>query len=111
MTRAIAVGEVRISDLVPAVLKEARVGLLLGVLFALLGFPIVLAIWSVQIAATVSLTLLAVCAWATTIGALLPLVSSRLGIDPAVVSAPLVTTFVDATGLLIYFGIAQLVVL
>jgi magnesium transporter len=43
--------------------------------------------------------------------ALLPLLSSRLGIDPAVVSAPLVTTFVDATGLLIYFGIAQLLVL
>ena len=111
MTRAIAVGDVRCSDVVPAVLKEARVGLLLGVLFALLGFPVVLAIWSADIAATVSLTLLVVCAWATTIGALLPLVSSRLGIDPAVVSAPLVTTFVDATGLLIYFAIAQVVVL
>jgi magnesium transporter len=111
ITRAIAVGDVRFAELVPAVLKEARVGLLLGVLFALLGFPIVWAIWSVAIAATVSLTLLAVCAWATTIGALLPLASSRLGIDPAVVSAPLVTTFVDATGLLIYFGIAQVIVL
>jgi Mg/Co/Ni transporter MgtE len=69
--------------------REARVGLLLGVLFAMLGFPIVLATWSVEIAATASLTLLAVCAWATTIGALPALISSRLGIDPAVVSAPL----------------------
>jgi magnesium transporter len=111
MTRAIAVGDVRFSDIGPSLLKEARVGLLLGVVFALLGFPLVTAIWSVEIAATVSLTLLAICAWATTIGALLPLLSSRLGIDPAVVSAPLVTTFVDATGLLIYFGIAQLLVL
>jgi magnesium transporter len=111
MTRAIAIGDVRFSDLVPSVLKEARVGLLLGLLFALLGFPIVTAIWSADIAATVSLTLLAICIWATTVGALLPLLSSRLGIDPAVVSAPLVTTFVDATGLLIYFGLAQLLVL
>jgi magnesium transporter len=111
MTRAIAVGDVRVADLVPSVLKEARVGLLLGLLFALLGFGPVAAIWSVDLAATVSLTLLAICLWATTIGALLPLVSSRVGIDPAVVSAPLVTTLVDATGLLIYFGLAQLLVL
>ena len=111
MTRAIAVGDVRFADLVPSLLKEARVGLALGALFALAGFPLVTAIWSLEIGATVSLTLLAICAWATTIGALLPLVSSRLGIDPAVVSAPLVTTLVDATGLLIYFGIAQVLVL
>jgi magnesium transporter len=111
MTRAIAVGEVRFADVAPALLKETRVGLALGLVFALLGFPLVTAIWSVEIAATVSLTLLVICTWATTIGALLPLVSSRLGIDPAVVSAPLVTTFVDATGLLIYFGIAQILVL
>lgn len=45
------------------------------------------------------------------LGALLPMLSSRLGIDPAVVSAPLVTTLVDAIDLLIHFGIAQLLVL
>jgi magnesium transporter len=111
MTRAIAVGEVRFADVAPSLLKEARVGLVLGLVFALLGFPLVTAVWSVEIAATVSITLLVICTWATTIGALLPLASSRLGINPAVVSAPLVTTFVDATGLLIYFGVAQLLVL
>jgi magnesium transporter len=111
MTRAIAVGDVRFEDVVPSLLKEARVGLLLGLVFALLGFPLVAAVWSVALAGTVSLALLAICAWSTTVGALLPLASSRLGIDPAVVSAPLVTTFVDATGLLIYFGIAQVIVL
>jgi magnesium transporter len=111
VTRAIAVGDIHFTDLAPAIAKEARVGLLLGLLFAVLGLPIVGAIWSFEIAATVSLSLIAVCTWATTVGALLPLVSSRAGIDPAVVSAPLVTTLVDATGLLIYFGIAQLIVL
>jgi magnesium transporter len=111
VTRAIAVGDVRFSDTAPAVLKEARVGLLLGLLFAVVGFPIVTAIWSADLAATVSLSLLAICTWATTVGGTLPLVSSRFGIDPAVVSAPLVTTLVDATGLLIYFGIAQLIMI
>lgn len=111
MTRALAVGDVRFADLVPSVLKEARVGLTLGLVFAIVGFPAIAAIWSAELAAVVSLSLLAMCTWATTVGALLPLVSSRLGIDPAVVSAPLVTTLVDATGLLIYFVIAQLLLL
>jgi magnesium transporter len=111
VTRAIAVGDIRFSDLVPSILKEARVGLLLGLLFAVLGFPLITALWSADLAATVSLSLLAICTWATTVGAMLPLVSSRLGIDPAVVSAPLVTTLVDATGLLIYFAIAQLIMI
>jgi magnesium transporter len=111
MTRALAVGDVRFSDLGPSVLKEAQVGLVLGLIFALLGFPLLTVIWTVEIAASVSLALIAICLWGTTIGALLPLASSRLGVDPAVVSAPLVTTFVDATGLLIYFGIAHLLVL
>jgi magnesium transporter len=111
VTRAIAVGDIHFSDLLPAIAKEARVGLFLGLLFALLGLPVVTAIWSFDLAATVSLSLIAVCTWATTVGALLPLLSSRIGIDPAVVSAPLVTTLVDATGLLIYFGIAQAIVI
>ena len=111
MTRAIAVGDVRFSDLVPSVLREARVGLALGAVFAVVGFPVVWLIWSVELAATVSLTLLAICAWATSVGATLPLVSSRLGIDPAVVSAPVVTTLVDATGLLIYFAVAEVLLL
>ena len=42
-------------------------------------------------------------------GAALPFVARRLGIDPAVVSAPLITTLVDASGLLIYFGFANLI--
>jgi magnesium transporter len=111
MTRALAVGDVRFADLVPSVLKEARVGLTLGLTFAVVGFPIIALIWSVDLAAVVSLSLLAMCTWATTVGGLLPLVSSRVGVDPAVVSAPLVTTLVDATGLLIYFAIAELLLL
>lgn len=111
MTRALALGDVRFGDLIPSVLKEARVGLALGLIFALIGFPVISLIWTTDLAAVVCLTLLAICAWATSIGALLPLVSSRVGVDPAVVSAPLVTTLVDATGLLIYFLIADAILL
>jgi magnesium transporter len=111
ITRALAVGDVRWGDMPGTILKEARVGLSVGLLFAVLGFPVVTLIWDAELALTVSLTLLAICAWATTVGGTLPLLSSRLGIDPAVVSAPFVTIFVDVTGLLIYFAIAQVVLL
>jgi magnesium transporter len=51
----------------------------------------------------------ALCAWATLAGATLPMIARRVNIDPAVVSAPLVATLVDATGLIIYFSIALLI--
>lgn len=55
----------------------------------------------------VVLTLVAICTWANTIGSLIPLVARRVGIDPAIISAPLITTLVDATGLAIYLLIAK----
>ena len=60
--------------------------------------------WGVS--AVVGLALLGICMWANTIGALVPLVARRFGIDPAVISAPFISTLVDATGLVIYFTIA-----
>ena len=57
----------------------------------------------------VSITLLAICSWATFVGSMLPLLARRVGVDPAVVSAPLVTTLVDATGLIIYLVVARIV--
>jgi magnesium transporter len=57
----------------------------------------------------VSLTILAISLWSATVAALLPLVLRQLKVDPAVVSAPLITTLVDGTGLIIYFEIARIV--
>ena len=62
-----------------------------------------------DIALVVSLTLLAVCTLAAFVGSLLPLVARRIGLDPAVMSAPFITTLVDATGLVVYFLIARAV--
>ncbi len=55
------------------------------------------------------LTVVAICVWSATVAAALPLLLRRLRVDPAVVSAPLITTLVDGTGLIIYFEIARLV--
>ena len=109
VTRAIAVGEVRFDDLGVVVLREARVGLLLGAMLGVLAFvPAWLFVGS-SIAIVVSLTLLSVCTLAALVGSLLPLVARRIGVDPAVMSAPFITTLVDATGLVVYFLIAQAV--
>ena len=57
------------------------------------------------------LTILAICIWSATVAAALPLLLRALRIDPAVVSAPLITTLVDGTGLVIYFTIARILLL
>ncbi len=61
------------------------------------------------LALTVSISVLAICAWSTTIGSLIPIAAHRFRIDPAVLSAPLIATLVDATGLVIYFSIAKMI--
>lgn len=107
--RALAVGEVRTRDLLRVAWRESRVGLVLGTMLAAVGLGIGTLLVDFPVAATVALSLILVCGWAATIGATMPLLAKRLGIDPAVISAPLVTTLVDATGLIIYFLLARLV--
>jgi len=53
--------------------------------------------------------MLAICIWSTTVGSLIPIIANRLGIDPAVLSAPLISTLVDATGLVIYLTLAKII--
>jgi len=107
--RAVAVGEVRGSDLFSVIWRECRVGLVLGSLLAAVGLAIAALFVDPRIALVVAITLVFICAWATTIGGTMPLLAKKLRIDPAVVSAPMVTTLVDATGLIIYFTTAKLV--
>ncbi|MCK9870214.1 magnesium transporter [Nocardiopsis dassonvillei] len=109
IVRALAVGEVRVRDLPSVIWKEARVGLLLGLLLALLALGIGSLLVGVDVAVVVACSVIAVCTWAAVIGSSMPLFARKVGVDPAVVSSPMVTTIVDATGLLIYFSIATVV--
>lgn len=109
IVRALAVGEVRVRDLPSVIWKEARVGLLLGLLLAVLALAIGSLLVGVDVAVVVACSVIAVCTWAAVIGSSMPLFARKVGVDPAVVSSPMVTTIVDATGLLIYFSIATVV--
>jgi magnesium transporter len=110
IVRAMALGEVTFRDLAWIAFKELRVGLILGAILAVVAFARAALLGvGVEIGIVVSLTILAICLWSATVAAVLPLTLRRLGVDPAVVSAPLITTLVDGTGLIIYFEIAKLV--
>lgn len=60
-----------------------------------------------EITVIVSLTLLCITLWSAVVSSVIPMVIKRVGIDPAVVSAPFIATLIDGTGLIIYFKIAQ----
>lgn len=110
IVRAMAINEVGFRDIAWIALKELRVGLVLGAIMAVVAFgrAAMLGV-SADIGIVVAATILAICLWSATVAAVLPLTLRRLRIDPAVVSAPLIATLVDGTGLIIYFEIAKFV--
>ncbi|HEY4240528.1 MAG TPA: magnesium transporter [Kofleriaceae bacterium] len=109
--RAAALGEVRPRDAWRVIAREVSAGVLLGLLLAAIAFGRAL-LWGVgtELALCVSITIFVVVTWANTVGAGIPLAAQRLGIDPTVISGPLITTLVDATGLFIYFTVAHLTI-
>ncbi|MDP9832084.1 magnesium transporter [Trueperella abortisuis] len=109
VTRALALGDVRGSDLLRVLGREFTVGLTLGALLGTLGAVITGVIFGLSIGVTIGLTLLAVCTIAASIGGVMPMIAKKLGTDPAVFSNPFISTFVDASGLIVYFLIAKAV--
>ena len=107
--RSLATGEVRFSDIPRVVLKESATSLALGLILSPLAFTLSYVIaHNLLVSVVVSLSIVLVVYVASMIGALLPLVASKLGIDPAVISAPLITTIADSIGLTLYFTLAIL---
>ncbi len=114
--RALALGQITMKDWFKVIWKETRIALLLSVCLGVLAFgKVVFLSWETEIPAALSLVKVGgVIALAlslqvvssTIIGAGLPLIVRRFGGDPAVAASPAITTVVDITGLLIYFGLA-----
>lgn len=109
VVRALAVDDVAPRDIWKVIWREVRVGFMLGVFLGGLVFPFIALIYEPDVAAVISLTIVGICAWACVVGGVLPLVAKKIGVDPAVFSTPVVSTLVDATGLIIYFSIAQVI--
>jgi magnesium transporter len=108
--RAMAVGDVDRDDVWRVWLHEMRIGTILGLGMAVVAYG--LAMFWIQdhrLALTVAVSIFGIVLWATGAGSLLPLLAVRLDIDPTVVSGPVMSTLVDATGLFIYFTIARVI--
>jgi magnesium transporter len=106
MVRAIATGDVRITDWFRLLGRELGVALLLGLTMAVGAAAISLA-RAPEVMVVVAATMTIVVVWGSMIGMLLPFVLTRLGRDPATASAPLITSLADISGVLIYFSIAS----
>mgnify|MGYP006272257211 FL=1 len=112
MIRGIATGEIHFRDFFKIILKEALVGLLMGVLLAgvivLRGIFLPPGVLPAQ-AAAIGSALLFVVVFSSIIGAFAPLVIHRLGFDPTVMAGPLMATVIDVAGLTIYFEAARII--
>ncbi len=111
ITRALAVGDVRLHDILRVFWRETAMGIVLGTFLGFIGFLRAL-MWhsSLGISLSVGLTLVGVVTVGSLIGALLPLIFKKLGFDPAITSSPFVASLVDVVGIVIYFNIAQLLI-
>ncbi|MCV7223099.1 magnesium transporter [Mycolicibacterium elephantis] len=109
VTRALALGDVGTRDLAKVAAREFKVGFSLGLLLGSVAFVATTAVYDRQLGTVIGLTLLAVCTMAATVGGVMPLLARAVRADPAVFSNPFITTFVDATGLMMYFLIARAV--
>ena len=113
--RAMAIGEVYLSDWWRVMRRELILGLMLGGILGLIGFLRIM-IWAkfmdsygphwLGIAYTVGFSLVGVVLWGSFAGSMLPILLKKLKLDPATSSAPFVATLVDVTGLVIYFSFA-----
>ncbi|MEP6692572.1 MAG: magnesium transporter, partial [Gemmatimonadaceae bacterium] len=107
ITRALAVGDVRLRDAMRVLWREFGQGILLGLFLGAVGFGRAL-MWGngIPIASVIALTLFLVVVAGTLVGAMLPLVFTKVGVDPAIASSPFVASLVDVVGIIIYFRIA-----
>lgn len=114
--RSLSLGELEFSDIGVIIWKEIRTALLCGVVLAAVCFAKIMLIdrlllgntdVTVTVAMVVCITMTATVLVAKVVGCTLPLFAKKLGFDPAVMASPLITTTVDALSLLVYFGIAK----
>ena len=109
--RCLSVGEVRMGDILKIIWKEFRVSILCGITLAVVNFLKMLAVDNVTIgvALTVSITISLTVIVAKFIGGILPVVAKRIGLDPAVMASPFITTICDVVSLLLYFRVAAMI--
>ncbi|PAY05352.1 magnesium transporter [Bradyrhizobium sp. UFLA03-84] len=119
LIRSLALHEVRLRDWWRVAVRELPTGIVLGSILGLIGV-VRITLWQtmglfdygphwVLVAATVGAALIGIVTFGSLCGSMLPFILKRIGFDPASASAPFVATLVDVTGLVIYFGVAAVI--
>ena len=107
MIRGLALDEIKFKDIFKVIFKEFRIALLVSVVLALVnGLRIYIQYGDLQIAIVIGLALVIIVILSKFIGCSLPLAAEHIGLDPALMAAPLISTIVDICSILIYFQIA-----
>ncbi len=116
--RALSLGDIEPRDALSVVWRELRVAFLCGVALAAVNFVKMLLLdgmllhndaVTVPVAATVSMSIIFIVLFAKSVGSMLPILAEKLGVDPAVMANPLISTVTDAVSLLIYIYVAKLI--
>ena len=105
--RGLAVGEIEFSDIFKVIFKEIRVALVVGTLLAFVNGVRICIMYdrNIMLAVALGITMIAVVMMAKCIGCILPLLAKKIGLDPAIMAAPLITTILDTCTILVYFNI------
>jgi magnesium transporter len=117
--RALALGELKLSDWWRVLLRELPTGIVLGSILGAVGFARII-LWQniglydygehwILVGFTIFAALIGIVTFGSVAGSMLPFVLQKLRLDPASASAPFVATLVDVTGLVIYFSVALLI--
>ena len=105
--RGIALNEIRFKEIFKVMFKEFRIALVVGVILAIAnGLRIYVMYQDINIAFVIALSLIVTVILSKLIGCILPLVANQIGLDPAIMASPLITTIVDTCSILVYFNIA-----
>lgn len=105
--RGLALGDIKFKDLFRVIFKEFRISLIVGAILAVAnGLRIFIQYQNPQIAIVVALSLAVIVILSKFIGCVLPLFANKVGLDPAIMASPLITTIVDTCSILVYFNIA-----
>lgn len=108
--RGLALGEITTKDFLKVIFKEFRVSIVVATVLAVVNFLRLYIFTSadIMISFTVCISLFFTVVLAKVVGGILPIISKKLNLDPAIMASPLITTIVDAFALIVYFGFAKI---
>ena len=107
--RGLAVGEIRFKDIFRVIFKELRIALIVGAVLSVAnGIRIYIMYNDIKLGIVIGVTIIAIVCMAKVVGCTLPLIAKRIGLDPALMATPLISTLLDTGTILVYFAIVTM---